>query len=153
MEQVRFFYSQFRISWNFWKKYLKFIRPKLNSIYNIYNPLGINILRDQELALDIQNNKGLDNFQDSINPMCNCGNGGNCGNCGNCGNGAETTIHYFIYCAKFNLQRQSLFDNVGNVDETLLFGKQNSENSVNKARLNLTIQYILSSKRFNCPLF
>ena len=153
MEQVRFFYSQFRISWNFWKKYLKFIRPKLNSIYNIYNHLGINILRDQELALDIQNNKGLDNFQDSINPMCNCGNGGNCGNCGNCGNGAETTIHYFIYCAKFNLQRQSLFDNVGNVDETLLFGKQNSENSVNKARLNLTIQYILSSKRFNCPLF
>ena len=70
----------------------------------------------------------------------------------NCGNGAETTIHYFIYCAKFNLERKSLFDNVRNVDETLLFGKQNSENSVNKARLNLTIEYILSSKRFNCPL-
>ena len=80
-------------------------------------------------------------------------------------NGVETTIYFFLRCANFNLQRQTLFDNISNVVKTILsenddsivntflLGKQNNDNSVNKAILNLKIEYILSSKRFNCPLF
>ena len=44
----------------------------------------------------------------------------------NCGNGVETPIHYFVYSAKFNLQRQSLFDKIRNVDETILIENDDS---------------------------
>ena len=82
-----------------------------------------------------------------------------------CGSGVETTPHFFLHCTNFNFQRQTLFDKITTIDEnilakneesiinTLLFGKPNSENSVNKAILNTSIEYILSIERFNGPLF
>ena len=82
-----------------------------------------------------------------------------------CGSDVETTKHFFLHCANFNSQRQTLFDKITMLDEnilteneesivnTLLFGKPNSENSVNKAILKASIEYILSTERFNGPLF
>ena len=82
-----------------------------------------------------------------------------------CSSAIETTIHFFLHCANFNIQRQTPFDKIGTIDahiltetedsivNTLLFGKQNSENSFNKAMLNASIEYILSTERFNNPLF
>ena len=67
--------------------------------------------------------------------------------------------------ANFNIQRQSLFDKIATIDaniltenedsivNTLLFGKPNCENSSNKAMLNASIEYILSTERFNNSLF
>ena len=81
-----------------------------------------------------------------------------------CSSGIETTIHFFLHCANFNTQRQTLFDKIATIDaniltenegsivNTLLFGKPNSENSFNKAMLNASIEYILSSERFNNPI-
>ena len=135
-------------------KFLMFIRPEPNSIYNIHNPLGIKHLTTR-LRINIsqfKEHKFRHNFQNSVNLMCNCGNG------------VKPAIHYFLLCANFNLQSQTLFENVRNVHETiltenddrivntLLFGKQNCENSVNKVILNLTIEYIISTGCFNCPL-
>ena len=83
----------------------------------------------------------------------------------NCSSGIETTIQFFFYCENFNIQRQSLFDKIATIDaniltenedsivNTLLFGKPNSKNSFNKAMLNASIEYILSTERFNNPLF
>ena len=60
---------------------------------------------------------------------------------------------------------QTLFDKIATIDaniltenedsiaNTLLFGKPNYENSFNKAMLNASIGYILSTERFNNPLF
>ena len=82
-----------------------------------------------------------------------------------CSSGIETTIHFFLHCANFNIQRQTLFDKIATIDaniltenedsivNTLLFGKPNYENSFNKAMLNASIGYILSTERFNNPLF
>ena len=105
-----------------------FIRPKPNSINNIYNSLGIKHLPRLRIAFShLKEHTFRHNFQDSVDPMCNCGNV------------VQSAIHYFLHCANFNLQIQTLFDNIRNVDEiilienensivnTLLFGKQHSE--------------------------
>ena len=82
-----------------------------------------------------------------------------------CSSGIETTIHFFLHCTNFNIQKQSLFDKIATIDaniftenedsivNTLLFRKQNSENSFNKAMINASMEYILSTERFNNPLF
>ena len=82
-----------------------------------------------------------------------------------CSSGIETTIHFFLHCANFNIQRQTLFDKIATIDEniltenedsivnTFLFGKPNRKNSFNIAMLNASIEYILSTGRFNDPLF
>ena len=71
-----------------------------------------------------------------------------------CSSGIETTIHFFLHCAKFYFQRQTLFDKIATIDantltknedsivNTLLFGKPDCENSFNKAMLNASIEYI-----------
>ena len=82
-----------------------------------------------------------------------------------CSSGIETTIHFFLHCTNFNIQRQFLFDKIATIDaniltenedsivNTLLFGKPKSETSFNKAMLNALIEYILSTEGFNNPLF
>ena len=67
---------------------------------------------------------------------------------GSCSNGIETKIHFFLHCANFNTQRQTLNDkiitidannltqNKGSIANVLLFGRANSKNSFNKAMLN-----------------
>ena len=76
-----------------------------------------------------------------------------------CSSGIESTIHFFLHCANFNIQRQTLFDKIATIDvniltenedsivNTLLHGKPNCENSFNKAMLNASIAYILSTER------
>ena len=84
-----------------------------------------------------------------------------------CSSGIETTIQFFLNCANFNTLWhkpsliQTLFDKIAAIDakiltenedsivNTLLFGKPNSENSFNKAKLNASIEIILSAERFN----
>ena len=125
-----------------------------NSICNIHNPLGIKYLTRLRIGFSyLKEHKFKHNFQDSIDPMCSCSSG------------TETTIHFFLHCTNFNTQRQTLFDKIVTTDpniltenedsivNTLLFGKPNSENSFNKAMLNASIEFILSTERFNNPLF
>ena len=124
-----------------------------NSIYNIYNPLGVKYLA--RLRIGFSHLKELEfkhNFQDSIDPMYSCSSD------------IETTIHFFLHCANFNIQIQTLFDKKVTIDanilienkdsivNTVLFGKLNCENFINKAMLNASIEYVLSTERFNNPL-
>ena len=125
-----------------------------NSIYNIHNLLGVKYLTRLRIGFShLKQHKFKHNVQDSVDPMCSCSSG------------IETTIHLFLHCANFNIQRQTLFDKIGTIDaniltenedsivNTLLFGKPNCENSCNKAMLNASIEYILSTERCNNPLF
>ena len=125
-----------------------------NSIYNIHNPLRVKCLIRLRIGFtQLKEHKFKHNLQDSINPMCSCSSG------------IETTIHFFLHCVNFNTQRQTLFDKIATMDtnilteneysivNTLLFGKPNSENSFNKAMLNVSIEFVLSTERFNNPLF
>ena len=79
--------------------------------------------------------------------------------------GIRTTIYFFLHCANFNTQKQTLFYKIATIDanilsenedsivNTHLFGKLNSENSFNKAMLYASIGFILSPERSNNPLF
>jgi len=83
----------------------------------------------------------------------------------NCGSGIETTVHFLLHCPNYNTQRQTLFDKIATIDDNilkenedifvnvLLFGKPNIEDCINKKVLNATIEFILSTERFENPLF
>ena len=117
-------------------------------------PLGIKFLTRLRIGFShLKEHKFRHNFQDSIDPMCSCNSG------------IETTAHFLLHCPNFNTQRQTLFDKIATIDANilienenniiniLLFGKPNSEDRFNKQILNASIEFILSTERFNIPLF
>ena len=82
-----------------------------------------------------------------------------------CNSGIETTNHFFLHCDNFSTHRQTLFDKINSIDshiltdtdnnivKILLYGNPSSEDLYNKEILNASIEYILSTERFNNPLF
>lgn len=129
------------------------LRPMPNIIYNIQNPIGIKCLTRLRIGFShLKKHKFRHNFQDSIDLMYSGSNG------------IETTIHFFLHFTNFNTQRKTLFDKITTIDaniftenkdsiiNTLLYGKHYSENSLNIAMLNASVEFILSTVRFNNPL-
>ena len=138
----------------FKKHILQFIRPSPNSIFNCHNPKGVKLLTRLRLGLShLRDHKFKHSFQDSLNPICNCGTD------------VETTTHYFLHCSLFSNERLTLINSIRNIDnnilnlndsrfsEVLLFGNSSFNNIKNTSILNSTIEYIVSSKRFEVPLF
>ena len=88
------------------------------------------------------------NFQDTINPLC-C-----------CSLKKESTSHFFLRCRNFITPRTKLHNldsNILNLDEIfltklLLYGASKYENKVNKNILLASINFVLSTKRFEGQL-
>ena len=138
----------------FKKNILKFIRPSPNSIFNCHIPKGVKLLTRLRLGLNhLRDHKFNHSFQDSLNPICNCGTD------------VDTTARYLLHCPLFSDERLILIKNIRNIDsnilnlndcrfsEVLLFGNSSFNNSKNTFIINTTIEYIASSKRFEVPLF
>ena len=101
----------------------------------------------------LKEHKFKHNFQDSIDPMSSCGSD------------IELTVHFFFHCPNFTTQRQTLLnklkifnaiimtENENSFVRTLLFGRPDFRYSTNKEIINATISFILTTERFNCPLF
>ena len=53
--------------------------------------------------------------------MCSCSSGGS--------SGIRTTIYFFLHCANFNTQRQTLFDKIAKMDANIL--SENEDSIVN----------------------
>ena len=82
-----------------------------------------------------------------------------------CNSDTETTAHFLLQCRNYNTERQTLFDKIATIDANilkenennliniLLFGKPNSDDCFNKQVLNASIEFILSTRRFDIPLF
>ena len=82
-----------------------------------------------------------------------------------CGKDIESTNHFLLQCSLFLNERQVLMNKIRDIDSslidqnenslcyTLLFGKENMNDSENTHILNATIEYILATERFNVPLF
>ena len=82
----------------FKKQILKFIRPSPNSTFNVHNPHGIKLLTRLRVGLShLREHKFRHNFQDSLDPFCNCGRH------------IETTIHFFLHCSNYSNQRKNSF--------------------------------------------
>ena len=138
----------------FKKIILQFIRPSPSSILNCHNLKGVKLLTRLRLGLShLRDHKFKHSFQDSLNPICNCGTD------------VETTTHYLLHCPLFSDERLILINNIRNIDnnilnlndsrfsEVLLFGNSSFSNTKNTSILNTTIEYIVSSKRFEVPLY
>ena len=92
-------------------------------------------------------------FQDSLNPFCSCGLD------------IESTADFLIHCPKYIIERRTLLSTLVNTDNnildlcepvlirTLFFGCNSFVTDANTNVLNATIEYILSTKRFDEPLF
>ena len=137
----------------FKKSILRFIRPSENPIFNCLNSGGIKLITRLRLGFShLREHKFRHNFQDSLNPICSCGEN------------IETTTHYLLHCPNYLNERMSLWNNLQNIDENildrsysrlseiLLFGDSSFNEAKNTSILNATIQYIYDTKRFDVPL-
>ena len=131
----------------FKKNLLNFMRPCANSIFNIHNPYGIKLLTRLRLGLShLRDHKFRHCFQDTLNPLCDCGND------------TEITTRFFLHCPSFHILRQTLLNNIRNINEkilshgeeqliqTFLFGNPNFSLAVNRLILNATIEYLISTE-------
>ena len=138
----------------FRKNILHFIRPTPNSICNCHNPKGVKLITRLRLGLShLRERKFKHNFQDSINPLCNYGHD------------IESTTHYLLHYTLFANERSTFFNTLSSLDcnllhntdstltQTLLFGNTSFKSNKNLKILIATTDYILSTKRFDEPLF
>ena len=137
----------------FKKSILQFIQPIPNRTFNCHNPTGIKLITRLRLSLShLRDHKFKHNFLDCLNRIW-C-----------CSKDIETTVHYHLHCPIFSDERLIFFNNIRSIDEnvlsgsdsriseTLLFGISSFSNTKNTSILNTTIDYILSTKRFDVPL-
>ena len=138
----------------FKKSISKSIRPRPNSIYGIFNPQGLKYLSRLRLNLShLREHKFKHNFQDTINPICNCSLS------------VESTEHFFLHCLNFNQERLVLLNNLATIDNSirsyqnqdlidlLLYGNPRFDEKSNHLILTYSIDYIRSTKRFDDVLF
>ena len=138
----------------FKKHLLNFIWRKSNSVFNINNRVGLKLLTRLRIGFSrIKELKFKHNFQDSVEPLCSCGND------------IASTVHFFLHCPNFTTQRQTILNklksiNAGIIAENkisvvraLLFGRPDFNYSINKEIINVTISLILTTERFNVLLF
>ena len=136
------------------KKLLNFIRPNSNSVFNINNPLGLKLLTRFRTGFShLKEHKFKHNFQDSVDPLCSCGNY------------LESTVYFFLHGPNFTTQSQThlnklksinasiMAENENSVVRTLLFGRPDFNYSTNKEIINATISFTLTTEWFYCPLF
>ena len=88
---------------------LKFIRSSPNSVYNCHNPKGLKFITTLRLGVShLREHKFKYSFQDTINPICNCGLD------------IEPTKHFLLHCPQFVNERCTLLSNIGNINYNLL---------------------------------
>ena len=92
------------------------------------------------------------NFRDTVNSMCSCDAG------------IKATYHYLLQYQNFALVQSSLLNRIFEINvefrkmndltltSLLLFGSEKQTFDVNTRILNLTIQFLNDSGRFNEPL-
>ena len=137
----------------FKKSFLKFIRTIPNSVFSVADIYGIKLLTRLHVGLShLREHKFRHNFQDTINPLCSCSLE------------IESTSHFFLHCENFITPRTKLMNElckldsrILNLDEIfltklLLYGDSKFENKVHKKILLTSINFVLSTKRFEGQL-
>ena len=141
-------------SYSLFKKSLpKFTRTIPNSVFIIADIYGVKLLTSLGVGLShFREHKFRHNFQDTINQLCFCSLE------------IESTSHLFLRCQNFITPRTNLMNelrkrdsNILNLDEIsltklLLYGDSKYENKVNKKILLASINFVLSTKRFEGQL-
>ena len=136
----------------FKKRLISMIRPPAKSVFGIHDPIGLSYLTQLRVGLSkLCFHKFKHNFKDSINPMCPTNDG------------IETTEHFLLLCPSFEVERRNLLARVfqllrpyGYIDlsnqvlaQLLLYGDRYLPNDLNRNILELTLQYIHATGRFD----
>ena len=91
------------------EKILNFIWPSASSFFDCRNPKGIKFITRIRLGLShIRENKFKHSFQDTINPLCNCGQD------------IESSTKFFLHFPFFINERRILLTTVRSLDSKLL---------------------------------
>ena len=138
----------------FKKKILSLIRPTPNSVFNCHHPEGLILLTRLRLGFShLPEHKFRHNFQDTINPICLCGQD------------VETTSHFLLNCPQYVTIRKTFLDKIKMISgdfieksdnmlsNILLFGDASLSTENNTFILKSTIDFLLESKRFDESLF
>ena len=139
---------------DFKKNISSFIRPKVNRVFNCNSSKGLKFVTRLCLGLShLREHKFKHSFQDSINPLCSCSLD------------VESTIHYFLHCPRFTIERHTVLNTISQIDnklldsnesnliQYLLFGDPSKDTETNTEILNVTVNYVLTTKRFDERLF
>ena len=123
---------------------LKIGRPDKNSIFKIFNPLGIKLLSRLRLGLShLNEHRFRHNFMNCLNPLCSCMLE------------VESTTHFFLHYHFYDTFHQTLFNTVESIIQDtsnlsgdilvnlLMYGRPNYSFDENKKILNASIRYIL----------
>ena len=94
---------------SFKRNVLKFIRLSKNSIFLCNNSKGIQLLIRLRLGSShLRDHKFKHNFQDTVNPICNCGED------------IETSCHYLLQCSLYTNERLALLNVIQGIDNSIL---------------------------------
>ena len=131
------------------KHFIDKFRPVPNSVFNIHNPVGIQLLTRLRLGL-VHLNEQRFNYK-----FQNCTNKNSI-----CSSENEPTTHFFLQCHFYIPKRATLLDKLKEilnnsqelsdqtVTEMLLYGSPNIKGNQNSQILECTIKYIMNTKRF-----
>ena len=122
-------------------------------LFDCLNPIGIKYITRIRLELShLREHKFKYSFQDTFNPICNCSND------------VESAINVFLHCPLYSKERHPLLSSLVNIDHTLLdntdfsltqillFGNTTFNAKENTKIINLVIDSVSSTKRFDEPL-
>ena len=128
-------------------------RSVQNSIYKVFNTLGIKFLTRLRLWLShLNEHKFKHNFQNCLNPLCSCSLE------------VESTIHFFLYCNFFDKFQQILLKTVEKIIKDishlnndllinqLMYWSPSYSFEENNKIINASIKHVLDMKRFSGPL-
>ena len=132
---------------------LRLIRPTPCNIFGTFNPVGIQILTRLRLGLShLREHKFRHNFLDTLDPICSCNLE------------IESVTHFFLRCPLYDDERLLLMNELNNIDldihlldainlsNLLLYGSNRYNFVTNQRILNTSMNYMISSKRFDNPL-
>ena len=138
----------------FRKPLLTFNRREANNIFNAHKARGIKLLTRLRVGFShLKEHKFWHNFLDAINSLCSFGNF------------VESTTHFYLHCTHFSNQKLTLINKIKDLDklifdkndslitQTLLFGEEQLSIKDNKSILEATIQFLISSGRFESPFY
>ena len=132
---------------------MKFIRPSGSSVFRCHHPKGVKSLIILKLNLShLREHKFKYGFLDALNPICRCGQD------------IETSNNFLLHCSNYSNERLNFLNIIRNIDrnildrndlkvtKTLLYGYSPSDDTNNTLIMNVTIEFLIATKRLDLSL-
>ena len=144
-------YTQLRKYIYLQEKAFEYLKASGNSVFRCHNPKGIKLLTRLRLGLShLREHKFKHGFLDSLNPIFSCGHN------------VETT-HFLLHCSNYSNGRLTFLNIIRNINSNILskydlkvtktlYGDSSYDNTNNTLIMNVTMDFLFASKRFDVPL-